>query len=123
MNRRNFTKATVFAGMGISKSSLLLNNTVIKTGYKYNLHYAPHIGMFKNHAGSDPIDQLNFMADLCFTAFLLRIGSEQVIDRRQVLQSWHHRLLLPLLCARAAAVVVRGPSMSSRRRGRRPQAA
>ena len=69
MNRRNFTKATVLAGMGISKSSLLLNNNVIKTGYKYNLHYAPHIGMFKNHAGNDPIDQLNFMADLGFTAF------------------------------------------------------
>ena len=69
MNRRNFTKATVFAGMGISKSSLLLNNNVIKTGYKYNLHYAPHIVMFKNHAGNDPIDQLNFMADLGFTAF------------------------------------------------------
>ena len=69
MNRRNFTKATVLAGMGISKSSLLLNNNGIKTGYKYNLHYAPHIGMFKNHAGNDPIDQLNFMADLGFTAF------------------------------------------------------
>ena len=69
MNRRNFTKATVLAGMGISKSSLLLKNTGIKTGYKYNLHYAPHIGMFKNHAGNDPIDQLNFMADLGFTAF------------------------------------------------------
>ena len=25
--------------------------------------------MFKNHAGNDPIDQLNFMADLGFTAF------------------------------------------------------
>ena len=53
MNRRNFTKTTVLAGMGISKSSLLLNNNGIKTGYKYNLHYAPHIGMFKNHASMD----------------------------------------------------------------------
>jgi len=69
MNRRNFTKATVLAGMGISKSSLLLNKIEIKPSFKYNLHYAPHLGMFKNHVGNDPIDQLNFMADQGFTAF------------------------------------------------------
>ena len=69
MNRRNFTKATVLAGMGISKSSLLLNKIEIKPAFKYNLNYAPHLGMFKNHVGNDPIDQLNFMADQGFTAF------------------------------------------------------
>ena len=69
MNRRNFTKATVLAGMGISKSSLLFNKAEIKPAFKYNLHYAPHLGMFKNHVGNDPIDQLNFMADQGFTAF------------------------------------------------------
>ena len=69
MKRRNFTKATVLAGMGISKSSLLFNKTEIKPEFKYNLHYAPHLGMFKNHVGNDPIDQLNFMADQGFTAF------------------------------------------------------
>lgn len=35
----------------------------------FKLHYAPHLGMFKNMAGDDPIDQLNFMADQGFTAF------------------------------------------------------
>ena len=69
MNRRNFTKATVLAGMGISNSSLLFNKTEIKPAVKYNLHYEPHLGMFKNHVGNDPIDQLNFMADQGFTAF------------------------------------------------------
>ena len=69
MNRRNFTKTTVLAGMGISKSSLLFNKAEIKPTFKYNLHYAPHLGMFKNHVGNDPIDQLNFMADQGFTAF------------------------------------------------------
>lgn len=33
------------------------------------MKYAPHLGMFKHHAGDDPIDQLNFMADQGFTAF------------------------------------------------------
>lgn len=35
----------------------------------FKLHYAPHLGMFQNLAGEDPIDQLNFMADQGFTAF------------------------------------------------------
>ena len=37
--------------------------------YNYNLNYAPHLGMFRHHAGNNPIDQLNFMADQGFTAF------------------------------------------------------
>ena len=37
--------------------------------YKFNLNYAPHLGMFKDLAGVDPIDQINFMADQGFTAF------------------------------------------------------
>lgn len=36
---------------------------------KFNLKYAPHLDMFKHSAGSDPIDQLNFMADVGFEAF------------------------------------------------------
>ena len=36
---------------------------------KFNLNYAPHLGMFKNTVGDDPIDQINYMADLGFGAF------------------------------------------------------
>ena len=36
---------------------------------KFNLNYAPHLGMFKNTVGDDPIDQINYMADLGFKAF------------------------------------------------------
>ncbi|MEZ0607597.1 hydroxypyruvate isomerase family protein [Fibrella sp. WM1] len=36
---------------------------------KFKLDYAPHLGMFENSAGKDPIDQLKFMADQGFTAF------------------------------------------------------
>ncbi|MFC1739539.1 hydroxypyruvate isomerase family protein [Planctomycetota bacterium] len=35
---------------------------------KFKLKYAPHFGMFRNHAGDDLIDQLRFMADEGFTA-------------------------------------------------------
>ena len=35
----------------------------------FKLKYTPHIGMFANAAGKDPLDQLRFMADQGFTAF------------------------------------------------------
>ena len=35
----------------------------------FNLNYAPHLGMFKNTVGDDPIDQINYMADLGVRAF------------------------------------------------------
>ncbi len=39
-----------------------------KPGDPFQLRYAPHFGMFRHHAGDDPIDQLKFMADEGFTA-------------------------------------------------------
>ncbi len=72
MKRRNFIQKTALStgaismGSGLSYASGL---TPLKTPYKFNLKYAPHLGMFENHAGKDPIDQLNFMADQGFTAF------------------------------------------------------
>lgn len=35
----------------------------------FQLNYAPHFGMFQNHAGSDPVDQLKFAADEGFRAW------------------------------------------------------
>ena len=57
-------------GMAALGGQTMANNTSTSNnegGFK--LKYAPHLGMFKNHAGDDPIDQLKFMADQGFTAF------------------------------------------------------
>ena len=35
----------------------------------FHLNFAPHLGMFRNSAGEDPLDQLRFMADTGFRAF------------------------------------------------------
>jgi hydroxypyruvate isomerase len=35
----------------------------------FTLAFAPHLGMFRNLAGDDPLDQIRFMADQGFTAF------------------------------------------------------
>ena len=75
MERRSFIKksaaaASVF-GVGIQGVNAFNSpeSNGLVGGHNFNLKYAPHLGMFKNHAGNDPIDQLNFMADQGFTAF------------------------------------------------------
>ena len=69
MNRRDFAKASIMAGVGLVSSNSFADNYNYAKAYNYNLKYAPHLGMFRYHAGNNPIDQLNFMADQGFTAF------------------------------------------------------
>jgi len=69
MNRRKFTQSTLVAGLGIAAGPSLFAQPGAVAPHSFNLNYAPHLGMFKNMAGDDPIDQLNFMADQGFTAF------------------------------------------------------
>ena len=53
--------------ISLSLGSLFPFNSFSKN--TFNLNYAPHLGMFKNSVGDDPIDQINYMADLGFRAF------------------------------------------------------
>ena len=69
MKRRSFTKSMGLGALAVAISPVQVTNYYFDTAHKFNLNYAPHLGMFKNLAGEDPIDQLNFMADQGFTAF------------------------------------------------------
>ena len=64
MNRRSFV-TTVGAG-----AAALGCAPVMRAGTgSFKLHYAPHFGMFKHHAGADLVDQILFAADQGFTAW------------------------------------------------------
>lgn len=67
MRRRGFIKTSGAFALGTSLATPLLAN--FNKEPAFNLKYAPHLGMFKHHAGEDPIDQLKFMADQGFRAF------------------------------------------------------
>jgi hydroxypyruvate isomerase len=74
MDRRLFVKKSAtlasFLGLGLSRASAFNSPYKLdKNNNIFPLRFAPHINMFENHAGKDPIDQLNFMADEGFTAF------------------------------------------------------
>ena len=71
LKRRNFINKTAFAASALSLTGSSAFGFSSKEDAKHSFHlkYAPHIGMFKHHAGEDPISQLHFMADQGFTAF------------------------------------------------------
>ena len=78
MDRRAFVRNTAAMAAGaaialpasrVAEASDRSRSTKGDTGSTFNLNYAPHLGMFREHAGTDPVDQLNFMADEGFRAF------------------------------------------------------
>jgi len=69
MNRRSFVLNSSLASAGILSVNSAFSNPMKIKKHKFNLNYAPHLGMFKHHAGSDPMDQLRFMLEQGFTAF------------------------------------------------------
>ncbi|HRP62959.1 MAG TPA: TIM barrel protein [Phycisphaerales bacterium] len=67
MNRREFTRTTLAAGMAATTGALTSTAQAkyrnMRSAGPFKLDYAPHFGMFSAHAGDDPVDQLRFMAD------------------------------------------------------------
>ena len=75
MNRKAFIRNSLIAGTAAIAGPGVLGAKASGTDsnrqdtHTFNLNYAPHFGMFRHHAGNDPIDQLKFMAEAGFTAF------------------------------------------------------
>jgi hydroxypyruvate isomerase len=72
MKRRNFIRnaaasSMALAGMG-SVLGVSASESFTSNAAKFKLKYAPHLGLFPEHAGKDPIDNIRFIADQGFTA-------------------------------------------------------
>ena len=65
MNRRQFPLASSVTVAGTA----LAGQAPADPQRSFKLKYAPHFSMFKQSAGNDPLDQLNFVADQGFTAW------------------------------------------------------
>lgn len=77
MKRRDFVKSGLAFGTAVSTGTATAATQFSQLGnsafspvekHDFKLKYAPHFGMFKSHAGDDPLDQLQFMAETGFTA-------------------------------------------------------
>lgn len=65
IKRREFLAQTLAVG---ALASATRAQTRTSSHPAFSLKYAPHLGMFKHHAGNDPLDQIRFMADQGFRA-------------------------------------------------------
>jgi len=72
MKRRNFIKNTAASGIAFTGIAGALNavssESKLSNSEKFKLKYAPGLGTFREHAGSDPIDNIKFIADQGFRA-------------------------------------------------------
>lgn len=73
MQRRSFLKSSTIASGALLSGSMAhaAASSAIKAPagkHNFKLKYAPHFGMFRQSAGDDLLDQLQFMSDAGFTA-------------------------------------------------------
>lgn len=84
MDRRDFIAT---AGVGLAASTALGRSPSVAgqgTG-PFGMKFAPHFGMFRHHAGDDPIAQLEFAADEGFTAWEDNgMGGRSVDDQNRI---------------------------------------
>lgn len=67
-SRRDLLKAGAAAGAGmLMPHAMAIRN--LSPEPRFKLNFAPHFGMFANHAGNEPVDQLKFAADQGFHAW------------------------------------------------------
>lgn len=66
MNRRNFFRNGMAGVSALSFASLAAKSVAAEKTFKLN--FAPHDGMFSNHAGKNFVDQIKFMHDQGFRA-------------------------------------------------------
>ena len=68
-NRRRFLTSSLLAGTGVALAGRhAFGASSTQPARKFRLSYAPHFGMFREHAGADLVAQLEFMAAEGFTA-------------------------------------------------------
>jgi len=87
MDRRSFINRSVAASAGLALTSpwLAAKPSLVIPSHNFKLLYAPHFGMFKNSAGEDRLDQLQFMHDVGFRALEYNGLMDQSVDFQEQL--------------------------------------
>jgi hydroxypyruvate isomerase len=113
MERRNFLRSAAISGLVITgmtgMNSVSAAESVVSNEAKFKLKYGPHLGMFKNSVGDDPIDQIKFMADQGFTAF----EDNGMMGRDKALQEKIGKTLSDLNMTMGVFVVEKGGNMAN----------
>jgi len=72
MKRRNFIRNTAAGSIAFTSfagvANATANDSESSNSAKFKLKYAPHLSMFSNHVGNDPVENIKFIADQGFRA-------------------------------------------------------
>lgn len=89
MDRRKFFRnsaigSMAFTGLAGSLSSMASSSAGSSNAAQFKLKYAPNFGMFREHAGNDPIDQIKFIHDQGFRAIFDNgfLGKEPALQEK-----------------------------------------
>ncbi|MCB0614691.1 MAG: TIM barrel protein [Phaeodactylibacter sp.] len=69
MNRRTFVKSSLAATAALAGPAALNASIPFRKEEPFNMKFATHLGMFKEHTGGDPILHLEFIHDKGFRAY------------------------------------------------------
>lgn len=64
--RRQIVQAAPLLAAGLATGRAFASEPMTMPAAKFKLKFSPHFGMFRHHAGDDPVDQLKFAADQGF---------------------------------------------------------
>lgn len=89
MDRRKFFRnsaigSMAFTGLAGSLSSMASSTASTSNAAQFKMKYAPNFGMFREHAGNDPIDQIKFIHDQGFRAIFDNgfLGKEPALQEK-----------------------------------------
>ena len=117
MNRRNFNNLVSISSFGLLNANAQFNSLSIP--HRYNLNYAPHLGMFKSHAGNNPVDQLQFMADQGFRSFEDNDMRERPIKLQEKMSQTMQKLNIKMGVFVAHEIAWRRPNLTSGKKDER----
>ena len=117
MNRRSFNNLVSISSFGLLNANAQFNSLSIP--HRYNLNYAPHLGMFKSHAGNNPIDQLQFMSDQGFKSFEDNDMKERPIKLQEKMSQTMQKLNIKMGVFVAHEIAWRRPNLASGKKDER----
>jgi hydroxypyruvate isomerase len=117
MNRRSFMHSAVAVAGAVAASRLGMSQSVLAARQaakrKFKLNYAPHFGMFRQHAGEDLVAQLEFMAAEGFTALEDNGMRDRPVEQQELIGKTLARLNMKMGVFVAHTIDWNAPSLTS----------
>ena len=121
MLRRSFLNTSGLAASGMMSTLNFDSLNIFQNTNKFNLKYAPHFGMFKNLAGDNLIDQLNYIADQGFTAFEDNNLKKRTVDFQEKMSKTMQKKALDMGVFVAHTIHWKEPNLASGDKNKREE--